>query len=195
MQRATAARHTDTKLGTLTVVRESKFDPTVGPDGVAHRIVTRNNAFLFTSKNRTPISGPLGPFLDFMTCPEVSRFLKWAEVHAGLRSTQLFDLLWVSDNLFNVHGGVCYPLLVEDGSYLPSAFQQILIHCLEQSLVHMGAISGVSGLGLSTWSQDPELMQQLDETYRKRLRPSVNTDGSLNSVTKVAWELYCLDLN
>jgi hypothetical protein len=43
-----------------------------------------------------------------MACPEVHRFLKWAEAHPGLRSTQLFDLLWVADNLFDVHG-VRYP--------------------------------------------------------------------------------------
>ncbi len=56
----------------------------------------------------------------------------------------------------------------------------------------MDAISGVPGS--SAWSQDPELMQKLDETYRKHLRPHIGTDGSRNSVTKVAWELYCLEL-
>ncbi len=56
----------------------------------------------------------------------------------------------------------------------------------------MDAISGVPGL--SAWSQDPELMQKLDETYRKHLRPHIGTDGSRNSVTKVAWELYWLEL-
>jgi hypothetical protein len=56
----------------------------------------------------SPISGLLQPILDDMECPEVHRFLKWAEAHPGLRDTQLFDQLWVSNNLFNVHGGVRY---------------------------------------------------------------------------------------
>ena len=56
----------------------------------------------------------------------------------------------------------------------------------------MDFISGIRGSG--AWSQDPELMQKLDETYRKHLRPPINTDGSYSSATKTAWELYCLEL-
>ncbi|KAH9029333.1 hypothetical protein EDB83DRAFT_2526189 [Lactarius deliciosus] len=56
----------------------------------------------------------------------------------------------------------------------------------------MDAISGVPGL--SAWSQNPELMQKLDETYCKHLRPHIDTDGSRNSATKVAWEMYCVEL-
>ena len=56
----------------------------------------------------------------------------------------------------------------------------------------MDAISGVTGL--SAWSDDLELMQKLDDTYRKQLRPYIDTDGSRKSVAKVAWESYCLEL-
>ena len=56
----------------------------------------------------------------------------------------------------------------------------------------MNAISGVTGS--SAWSQDLDLMQKLDETYRKHLRPHVDTDGRRNSVAEVAWESYCFEL-
>jgi hypothetical protein len=56
----------------------------------------------------------------------------------------------------------------------------------------MDAISGATGS--SAWSQDPELMQRLDETYRKNLRPHLDTDGSCNGVAKAAWESYCFEL-
>ena len=56
----------------------------------------------------------------------------------------------------------------------------------------MDAISGVTGS--SAWSQDPELMQKLDETYRKYLRPHIDADGSRNSVAEVAWDSYCFEL-
>jgi hypothetical protein len=59
-----------------------------------------------TISNRSPISELLKPIVNFMMCPEVSQFLKQVEAHPGLRSTQFFDLFWVMDNLFNVHGGV-----------------------------------------------------------------------------------------
>jgi hypothetical protein len=71
-------------------------------------VVTENDTSIFISDDRSPISGLLKPILDFMACPEVHRFFKWAEAHPGLRSTQLFDLLWVANNLYNVHGGVRY---------------------------------------------------------------------------------------
>ncbi|KAH9051920.1 hypothetical protein EDB87DRAFT_628442 [Lactarius vividus] len=149
------------------------FGSTAGPNDLVDRITTGNDRSIFTSGDRSPISGLLKPILDFMTCPEVFLFLKSAEAHAGLRSSQLSDLFWVSDNLFNVHGG-------------------ILIYCLQKSLLAMDAISGLHGL--SAWSQDSELMEKLDETYRKQLRPHIDTDGSRNSVAKVAWEMYCLEL-
>ncbi|KAN0130507.1 hypothetical protein V8E53_011593 [Lactarius tabidus] len=46
-------------------------------------VVTENDSSIFVSDDRSPISG----------------LLKWAEAHPGLRRTQLFDLLWVADNL------------------------------------------------------------------------------------------------
>ena len=79
----------------------------------AERIATDNDNSTFISNDRSPISGLLKPILDFMACPEVHHFLKWAEAHPGLRNTQLFDLLWVTNNLFNVHGGVRIPLSIE----------------------------------------------------------------------------------
>ncbi|KAN0132447.1 hypothetical protein V8E53_009873 [Lactarius tabidus] len=136
-------------------------------------VVTENDTSIFISDDRSPISGLLKPILDFMACPEVHRFFKWAEAHPGLRSTQLFDLLWVANNLYNVHGG-------------------IMIYCLQKSLIRMDAISG--GTGTSAWSQDPELMRKLDETYRRHLRPHRDSDGSRNGVAKAAWESYCFEL-
>lgn len=56
----------------------------------------------------------------------------------------------------------------------------------------MDAISGATGS--SAWSQVPELMQKLDDTYCKHLRLHIETDGSRNSVAKAAWESYCLEL-
>ena len=67
-----------------------------------------------------------------------------------------------------------------------------MIYCLQKPLVSMDAISGVLGSG--DWSQDSELMQSLDATYRKHLRPHVHTDGNRSVITKIAWELYCLEL-
>jgi hypothetical protein len=64
-----------------------------------------NDQSLFT-ENRSPISGLLGPILNFMECSEVSEFLKQAETHPGLRGIKIFDLSWVLQNFFNVHGGV-----------------------------------------------------------------------------------------
>ncbi|KAN0132441.1 hypothetical protein V8E53_009867 [Lactarius tabidus] len=116
-----------------------------------------DDSSIFISDDRSPISGLLKPILDFMACPEVHRFLKWAEAHPGLRSTQILDLLWVANNLFDVHGG-------------------IMIYCLQKSFLPMDAISGATGS--SSWSEDPKLMQRLDET-----------------VAKAAWESYCLELS
>lgn len=107
-----ATKHTNTKFGALSESRESKFGTTSGPSSVVGHNATEKDCSLLISDDRSPISGLLRPILDFMTCPEVFRFLKWAEAHAGLMSTQLFDLCWVSDNLFNVHGGVRYTLPV-----------------------------------------------------------------------------------
>ncbi|KAH9016132.1 hypothetical protein EDB85DRAFT_2021856 [Lactarius pseudohatsudake] len=172
IQHENATQHTNTDRKAPFMSRVSKFGPTTWPNDVVDRIMTGNDSSIFASGDRSPISGLLGPILDFMTCPEVFRFLKLAEAHAILRSSQLYDLFWVSDNLFNVHGG-------------------ILIYCLQKSLIAMDAISGH---GSSAWSQDSELMQKLDETYRKQLRPHIDTDGSRNNVTKIAWEMYCLEL-
>ena len=62
----------------------------------------------------------------------------------------------------------------------------------QKSLIPMDAISGIAGS--SAWSQDTKLMQKLDGTYRKCLRPHIDTDGSRNSVAKAAWESYCFEL-
>jgi hypothetical protein len=132
-------------------------------------VVTENDSSILISDDRSPISGLLKPILDFMACPEVHQFLKWVEEHPGLRSTQLFDLLWVANNLYNVHGG-------------------IMMYCLRKSIIPMDAISGASRSRV--WSQDPELMQRLDETYRKNIRPHIDSDGS----RKAAWESYCFEL-
>ncbi|KAI0298031.1 hypothetical protein B0F90DRAFT_838067 [Multifurca ochricompacta] len=99
---------------------------------------------LSTSNDRSPISGLLEPILRFMTCPDVFQFLKEAENHDGLKGTQMSDLSWVLDNLFDIHGGM-------------------MIHCLRQSLKHMNDIS--QSLGSNTWSQDLKLMQELDKAY------------------------------
>jgi hypothetical protein len=69
-------------------------------------VATGNDESLFTSKDRSPISGMLSPILNFITSSDVLQFLKQAAVHDGLRNTQIFDLLWVLNNLFNIHGGV-----------------------------------------------------------------------------------------
>jgi hypothetical protein len=108
-----ATQHTKTKFGALSVSRESKFGTTAGPSCVVGHNATGKDSSLVISNDRSPISGLLEPILDFMACPEVFQFLKWAEEHAELRSIQLFDLFWVSDNLFNVHGGVRFPLPIE----------------------------------------------------------------------------------
>ena len=60
--------------------------------------------------DRPPTTGLLDYILDCKACHEVYQIFKWAEAHPGLRKTQLFDLLWVANNFFNVHGGVCYPV-------------------------------------------------------------------------------------
>ena len=62
----------------------------------------------------------------------------------------------------------------------------------QKSLIPMDAISGIAGS--SAWSRDTKLMQKLDGTYRKCLRPHIDTDGSRNSVAKAAWESYCFEL-
>lgn len=170
----TTEREGATKLGSLFVSREPKPRPLAEPDRVVvgHTGMEADSTLVIMD-DRSPISGFLKPILDFMTCPEVFRFLKLAEAHPGLRNTQLFDLFWVADNLFNVHGG-------------------ILIYCLQKSFIPMDAISGVTGS--SAWSQDPELVQKLDETYCKHLRPHIDTDGTCDIAAKVAWESYCVEL-
>ncbi len=61
---------------------------------------------LAIGKDWSPVSQMLSPILTFVTSSDIYQFLKRAETHAGLLSTQLFDLFWILDNLFNVHGGV-----------------------------------------------------------------------------------------
>ena len=99
--------------GTLSLSREPKLGSSAEANSVPDHLTIENDNPLFTSNPRSPIAGLLKPIQDFMTCPEVFRFLKWAQAHPGLRSTQLFDLFWVADNLFHVHGGVRYPVAVK----------------------------------------------------------------------------------
>jgi hypothetical protein len=75
-------------------------------------IVARNA--LFTSKDRSPISEMLSHILGLITSSDVLPFLKQAEIYGGLRNTQIFDLVWVLENLFNIHGGVWFSYWLED---------------------------------------------------------------------------------
>jgi hypothetical protein len=78
-----------------------------GPENAFSCIATGKDGTLFTtSKDKSLALQTLSPILKFITYSEVFRFLKRAEIHAGLLNTQLFDLFWILDNLFNVHGGV-----------------------------------------------------------------------------------------
>ena len=97
---------TDTGSDVLSLFRESTLPYRAEPDSVFDRAAMGDDKSLLTSSVRSPISGLLRPILDFMNCPEVSQFLKQAKTHPGLRNTQIFDLFWVLDSLFNVHGGV-----------------------------------------------------------------------------------------
>ena len=109
----TRQREDAIKTGALSVSTAPKLGPLAEPHDVVDPSVAGNDDSLFISDDLSPVSGLLQSILDFISCPEVLQFLKRAEAHPGLRSTQLFDLFWVADNLFNVHGGVCSPLLVE----------------------------------------------------------------------------------
>jgi hypothetical protein len=112
------------KCGTLSLSREPKLGPSAEANSVANFITMENDSPLFISNHESPIARLLKPIQGFMTCPEVFRFLKWAEAHPGLRNTRLFDLFWVADNLFHVHGGVRYPVPVKGvlGSNVPTDF-------------------------------------------------------------------------
>jgi hypothetical protein len=70
-------------------------------------MATGNDRTLFTTgKDRPLVLQTFSPILKFITTSDVFQFLKRAEIHVGLLKTQLFDLFWILDNLFNVHGGV-----------------------------------------------------------------------------------------
>ena len=78
-----------------------------GPENAFDCIATGNDGtLLIIGKNRPPALEMLSSILKYITSPDVFKFLKWAEIHAGLLKTQLFNLFWILDNLFNVHGGV-----------------------------------------------------------------------------------------
>ena len=78
-----------------------------GPENAFSCNATGNDGTLFTtSDDGSPALQMLSPILKFITSSDVFQFLKRAGVHAGLLKTQLFDLIWILDNLFNVHGGV-----------------------------------------------------------------------------------------
>lgn len=145
-----------------------------GPGNSFNCIATGNDGTLFTTgKDRSPIPQMLSPILRFITSSGVFQFLKRAEMHAGLLKTQLFDLFWILDNLFNVHGG-------------------ILIYCLLKSLNTMDGIS--LSLGLDEWSQDQDFLRKLDDAYRKDLRLHIQTGGSHKASASAAWKSYCFEL-
>ena len=80
-----------------------------GPENAFSCIATGNDGTLFsTGKDRSLALQTLSPISKFITSSDVFLFLKRAEIHAGLLNTQLFDLFWILDNLFNVHGGVWF---------------------------------------------------------------------------------------
>jgi len=80
-----------------------------GPENAFNCVATGNDGTLFiTSKDGSPALEMLSPILKYITSSNVFQFLKRAEIHAGLLKTQLFDLFWILDNLFNVHGGVWF---------------------------------------------------------------------------------------
>jgi hypothetical protein len=58
----------------------------------------------------------LSPIFKFITSSDVYLFLKQAETLGGLRNTcaQMFDLSWVLDNFFNIHGGVWFSICLKD---------------------------------------------------------------------------------
>jgi hypothetical protein len=87
-----------------------------GPENMFSCIATGSNDSLFTTSKEMSHSRMLSPILKFITSSDVFEFLKRVEIHASLWSTQLFDLFWVLDNLFNVHGGVrfCFSLASRD---------------------------------------------------------------------------------
>ncbi|KAH9992219.1 hypothetical protein BJV74DRAFT_834975 [Russula compacta] len=144
-----------------------------GPDNAFDCTATRNDMSLFSSKDRSPIAAILGPISKFIASSDVGQFLNQAKIHSGLCSTQIFDLFWVLNNLFNIHGG-------------------ILIHCLRKSLTTMNDIS--RSLGLDEWSHNLEFIQKLDGAYRKMLHPHIHTDGDYGTGGSSAWKSYCLEL-
>jgi hypothetical protein len=87
-----------------------------GEDNVVGRAATASDKSLFTSKDRSPISALLSPIFKFITSSDVYLFLKQAETLGGLRNTcaQMFDLSWVLDNFFNIHGGVWFSICLKD---------------------------------------------------------------------------------
>jgi hypothetical protein len=79
-----------------------------GPENAFSCIATGNDGTLLTTgRDKSLALQTLSPISRFITSSDVFQFLKRAEIHAGLLNTQLFDLFWILDNLFNVHGGVC----------------------------------------------------------------------------------------
>jgi hypothetical protein len=74
-----------------------------GPENAFNSATGSDRTIFPTIKDRSPVSHRLSPIV---TSADVFQFLKRAEIHAGLLSTQLLDLCWVLDSLFNVHDGV-----------------------------------------------------------------------------------------
>lgn len=79
-----------------------------GSENAFSCVAAGNDGTLFTTgKDNSLALQMLSPIRKFITSSDVFGFLKRAEIHSGLLTTQLFDLFWILDNLFNVHGGVC----------------------------------------------------------------------------------------
>ena len=97
---------------------ERKSCPHKEHDDSTSTVATGDYKSLFTCKNRSPLSGMLSPILKFITSSDVFQFLKEIETHGGLRNTQMFDLSWVLNNFFNIHGGVRFSHPLKDALIL-----------------------------------------------------------------------------
>jgi len=108
-------------VGTRPPLRPDTGSYSPEEDNVVGRAATASDKSLFTSKDRSPISALLNPIFKFITSSDVYLFLKQAETLGGLRNTcaQMFDLSWVLDNLFNIHGGVRFSICLK-GALIPT---------------------------------------------------------------------------
>ena len=99
-------------VGTLALLRPDTGSYSREDSNVA----TGNDKSLFTSKDRSPIFALLSSIFKFIASSDVYPFLKQAETLGGLRNTcaPMFELPWMLDNLFNIHGGVQFSRYLRD---------------------------------------------------------------------------------